>query len=649
MPPKPVNVRVVTMDAELEFSIQQTTTGKQLFDQVVKTIGLREIWYFGLQYKDTKGLLTWLKLNKKVLSQDISKESPLLFKFRAKYFPEDASEEIIQDITLRMFFLQVKESILSEEIYCPPETCVLLASYATQAKYGDYNPAVHVKDFLATDKLLPKKVTDQYQYTESEWHDRIINWYKEHVGVLREEAMMEYLKIAQDLEMYGVNYFEIKNKKGTDLWLGVDALGLNIYEKEDKLTPRIGFPWSEIRNISFNDKKFTIKPVDRKSSDFIFFASRLRINKRILALCMGNHELYMRRRKDDSIEVQQMKAQAKEEKLLKEKERQTLQKERQARELAEKEKNELLEKLNRLEEEANKARDALEEQTRLTRDLEERRQRAEEERKRLEQERIAAEQEQKRALERANLEKEERERMAAAAEEARLLAEEKAEEARKKAEEAQRLEEELLNAQRKVEESQRKLADVSTKNWTTPAAAAVVSSNGSSNSSFINQNHNHFGANGSNSSSSISNHLAADDNENDEDDEAKKENGVELKLNESLPPEQYREPAVDKNQKMKQQLEELRRDLNQVKDVTKQTKEDSIHQDNLKEGRDKYKTLKQIRQVVIIGMLSSSMVSAWGGDGWGWNRRGPNWGRGHGRNWGWGGWNRGRGCGGPRC
>jgi hypothetical protein len=59
--------------------------------------------------------------------------------------------------------------------------------------------------------------------------------------------------------MYGVNYFEIKNKKGTELWLGVDALGLNIYEKDDKLTPKIGFPWSEIRNISFNDRKFVIK------------------------------------------------------------------------------------------------------------------------------------------------------------------------------------------------------------------------------------------------------------------------------------------------------------------------------------------------------------------------------------------------------
>lgn len=61
-----MNVRVTTMDAELEFAIQQTTTGKQLFDQVVKTIGLREVWFFGLQYTDNKGDLTWIKLYKKV-------------------------------------------------------------------------------------------------------------------------------------------------------------------------------------------------------------------------------------------------------------------------------------------------------------------------------------------------------------------------------------------------------------------------------------------------------------------------------------------------------------------------------------------------------------------------------------------------------
>lgn len=329
--PKTINVRVTTMDAELEFAIQPSTTGKQLFDQVVKTIGLREIWFFGLQYTDTKGLSTWLKLNKKVTSQEVKKENPMLFKFRAKFFPEDVSEELIQDVTQRLFFLQVKDGILTDEFYCPPETSVLLSSYACQAKYSDYNVEQHSHGSLANDRLLPQRVMDQHKMSKEQWEERIKTWWAEHHNMLKEDAMVEYLKIAQDLEMYGVNYFEIKNKKGTQLYLGVDALGLNVYESEDKLTPKIGFPWSEIRNISFNDKKFTIKPIDKKAPDFVFLAPRLRINKRVLALCMGNHELYMRRRKPDTIEVQQMKAQAREEKIIKQQEK--LKKEKQDEEL----------------------------------------------------------------------------------------------------------------------------------------------------------------------------------------------------------------------------------------------------------------------------------------------------------------------------
>lgn len=133
-----------------------------------------------------------------------------------------------------MFFLQVKEGILSDEVYCPPETSVLLASYAVQAKYSDYSPDVHKPGFLTNDKLLPQRVVEQHKMSKDQWEERIVNWYSEHKGMMREEAMMEYLKIAQDLEMYGVNYFDIKNKKGTELYLGVDALGLNIYERDDR-------------------------------------------------------------------------------------------------------------------------------------------------------------------------------------------------------------------------------------------------------------------------------------------------------------------------------------------------------------------------------------------------------------------------------
>lgn len=59
-----------------------------------------------------------------------------------------------------MFFLQVKRNILSDEVYCPPETSVLLSSYALQAKYGDYDADKHTPGFFINEtqeKLLPQR------------------------------------------------------------------------------------------------------------------------------------------------------------------------------------------------------------------------------------------------------------------------------------------------------------------------------------------------------------------------------------------------------------------------------------------------------------------------------------------------------------
>lgn len=43
-------------------------------------------------------------------------------------------------------------------------------------------------------------------------------------------------------------------------------------------------------------------------------------------------------------------------------------------------------------------------------------------------------------------------------------------------------------------------------------------------------------------------------------------------------------------------LQELSDELQKTKEETKLTKNDILHADNVKQGRDKYKTLKQIRQ-----------------------------------------------------
>lgn len=177
-----------------------------------------------------------LPTHPQVLNQDVKKESPLQFKFRAKFYPEDVAEELIQDITVRLFYLQVKNAILTDDIYCPPETSVLLASYAVQAKYGDHDKELHSSGYLANDRLLPQRyctspptfpirnrnrpthshsniiqfilfsffifisfecthffllfysifrVMDQHNLTREQWEERISTWHAEHGGMLR--------------------------------------------------------------------------------------------------------------------------------------------------------------------------------------------------------------------------------------------------------------------------------------------------------------------------------------------------------------------------------------------------------------------------------------------------------------------------------
>uniref|UniRef100_A0A3B4D193 FERM domain-containing protein n=1 Tax=Pygocentrus nattereri TaxID=42514 RepID=A0A3B4D193_PYGNA len=531
-----INVRVTTMDAELEFAIQPSTTGKQLFDQIVKTIGLREIWFFGLQYQDSKGFSTWLKLNKRVTAQDVRKENPLLIKFRAKFYPEDVVEELIQEATQRLFFLQVKEGILNDDIYCPPETAVLLASYAVQTKHGDYNRDYHVPGYLCHDKLLPQRVLEQHKLTKEQWEEKIRVWHEKHKGLPREEAMVEYLKIAQDLDMYGVNYFSIKNKKGSELWLGVDALGLNIYERSDKLTPKIGFPWSEIRNISFNDKKFVIKPIDKKSPDFVFYAPRLRINKRILALCMGNHDLYMRRRKPDTIEVQQMKAQAKEEKTKRQQERALLENEKKKRENAEretekiaKETMELMERLRQIEEQTKKAQEELEEQTKRALELEKERKFAQEEAERLEKDRMMAEEAKATLLQQSESQMKNQENLAVMVE---------------------------VDLEKTKEVLKSKIVGVHIQATSHP------------------------------------------ENDHDENDESSAEASAELTSAGTYQDrsEEQRMTETEKNERLQKRLLALSSELADARDDSKKTENDLIHAENVRLGRDKYKTLRQIRQ-----------------------------------------------------
>ncbi|XP_057707203.1 moesin-like isoform X5 [Corythoichthys intestinalis] len=422
-------------------------------------------------------------------------------------------------------------------------------------------PAPQANSFLI-------RVLEQHKLNKNQWEERIQVWHQEHKGMLREDAIVEYLKIAQDLEMYGVNYFSIKNKKGTELWLGVDALGLNIYDKKDKLTPKIGFPWSEIRNISFNDKKFVIKPIDKKSPDFVFYVPRLRINKRILALCMGNHDLYMRRRKPDTIEVQQMKAQAKEEKNKRQMERALLESEKKKRENAEKETEkiaretmELMERLRQIEEQTKRAQDELEEQTRRALELEKEKALAQEEAQSLDNDHRAAMQAKEALLQHPLSEMKSQDELATELAELTTKISQLEDAKKKKDEEAMRWQKRAMMVEADLERTKEELK------------SKIM---------------------GIHIQDSVHTHM----HDHDETDESSAEASAELMSPGTVRDrsEEERITEAQKNQRLQKNLKFLSTELARAVDESKKTPNDLIHAENVKAGRDKYKTLRQIRQ-----------------------------------------------------
>ncbi|CAH1722439.1 unnamed protein product [Aphis gossypii] len=446
---------------------------------------------------------------------------------------------------------------------------------------------------LASEELLPQRVIDQYQMTAEMWEERIKVWYADHRGMSRDESEIEYLKIAQDLDMYGVNYFPISNKKDTDLWLGVTSLGLNIYEKENKLTPKTTFQWSEIRHVSFDDKKFTIKPVDKTSPNFVFFSHKVRMNKLILDLCIGNHDLFMRRRKPDSMEVQQMKTQAKEEKSRRQIERNKLAREKQLREIAEKEKSIMEQRLMQYQEEIRLANEALRRSEETADLLAEKSRVAEEEAMLLGQK--ASEAEHKITQFRLTALKTEEEKVSLERKtrEAEQLTARLVDESERRAAEANKLKEELLRARVAEKQAKEKLLEFLSRNaYVNTSVSSLYSVSSSSvldlpadlHALRLNANSPSLSLTHSTPPALVDHHLPAYDFIADNDMEQL-----------SLEIEKERVQYLEKSKNLQDQLRDLKTEIEVLKVDEKQCELDMLHDEQVRLGENKYSTLKKVK------------------------------------------------------
>lgn len=82
--------------------------GRKMFIHSLQKV----LWWRPGRERGETSLFFFCSVIPQVLDHDVSKEEPVTFHFLAKFYPENAEEELVQEITQHLFFLQVPLSML---------------------------------------------------------------------------------------------------------------------------------------------------------------------------------------------------------------------------------------------------------------------------------------------------------------------------------------------------------------------------------------------------------------------------------------------------------------------------------------------------------------------------------------------------------
>lgn len=92
-------------------------------------------------------------------------------------------------------------------------------------------------------------------------------------------------------------------------------------------------------------------------------------------------------------------------------------------------------------------------------------------------------------------------------------------------------------------------------------------------------------------------HLEEEERHDEDDELVNGDVSRDLATDENIvDPVEERRTLAERNERLHDQLKALKQDLAQSRDETKETAMDKIHRENVRQGRDKYKTLREIRK-----------------------------------------------------
>ncbi|KAM7533202.1 hypothetical protein Aperf_G00000120275 [Anoplocephala perfoliata] len=311
--------RVTLLDGEvLEIPLKKSASGREFFNEVCQCLSLREYDYFGLFFyklapidgnasnsaaattnssgtsrriawqSETaencaihhRGIPFWLKMDRRVVDQC---KKNTRFWFGVRIYPPKPQVEVFDEITRYLLCLQLRQDLLSGRLACSFFTHTLLAAYWAQSELGDWD--LHVlsnsdsTDYLTSlclaaplpFSILEGEVLEAESVAEEEriWSASVTGPPHPPPGLVPSRADLLFLKTAQKLSTYGIDFHRIQNPTNSTIHVNLTSRlsKETTFRRSQSMRPKSAFTSSssKSKNICLN-----LSP-SRNFSDFCSF------------------------------------------------------------------------------------------------------------------------------------------------------------------------------------------------------------------------------------------------------------------------------------------------------------------------------------------------------------------------------------------
>ncbi|KAK2551737.1 Tyrosine-protein phosphatase non-receptor type 21 [Acropora cervicornis] len=200
----------------VELKLGKDASGFECVRKIAKQIGLVEIGYFGLCYRNKKGHEWWLILEKPIRKQldkhAASGPHNINLKLKIQFFVTDSCWIKLQDEVIRnLYYLQLRNEF---------------AEGSLSSELGDYNAEMYAS-YIEDETYFPFMSFMNYpkETLEQECYCVVCNI--QHLkGMTSEEAKLKFITITQKLDGFGDEYHPAKDNDGRRILVGASSLGI---------------------------------------------------------------------------------------------------------------------------------------------------------------------------------------------------------------------------------------------------------------------------------------------------------------------------------------------------------------------------------------------------------------------------------------